>query len=114
MTLLEEELHKKRIAFMIVDGNILYLKYSKMSHREWAEQLGISKSKFDSLVRGFIRDGGIYYYQGDFETNDKVIEVALDTCDIIAKENGLVDYEVYCGFVIGKIGEEWKPILKIK
>lgn len=110
----EKEFHKSRIAFVILDGEIKYLKNSDMSHKEWCDSLGISDEVFQSLVRGYVYNGMIVYYCGDFKYDETVINIAVDTNERIASELGLEDYSVYCGCAKGNIGEIWKPILKIK
>ena len=38
--------HKKRIAFMIIDNEILFLEHSTMSHFEWYTSLNYKKGRF--------------------------------------------------------------------
>ncbi len=110
----ERDFHINRIAFIIVDNEIKYLRNSSLSHKEWCLSLGISDESYNNLVRGYIKDNEIVYYQGDFKYNDYVIKVCTDTYERVAKDNNLKDYSVYCGVIKGKIGEKWKPILKVK
>lgn len=110
----EINFHKERIAFIIYNNEIKYLENSSMSHEEWCTSLGIDNNTFMKLVRGYIMNNEIVYYQGDFEYNEEVINTCIDTYEQIASYNNLVDYSVYCGVLKGKIGEVWKPILKVK
>lgn len=110
----EKVFHKNRIAFLIKDDGIKYLKDSTFSHLEWCRKLGISESEYENIVRGYVYMGDIVYYYGDFKYDERVIDTALATYEEIAKYAELKDYSVYCGVAKGKIGELWKPILKIK
>ncbi len=110
----EKEFHKKRIAFIIYHGRILYLRNSELSHEEWCDSLGISNEEFNKLVRGYIFNNDIVYYQSDFKYNEEVINTCVDTYKQVALDNNLKDYNVYCGLLKGKVGELWKPILKVK
>lgn len=110
----EESFHTQRVAFIIVEGEIKYLRDSKMSHKEWCDTLGISDEYFDTMIRSYIYNGDIVYYYGDFKYDERTINVATDTYEKIAADNGMINYSVYCGVQKGKPGELWPPILKIK
>lgn len=110
----EEIFHTKRVAFLILGDEIKYLKNSTLSHFEWCKELGISKDIYDSLVRGYAYNGDIVYYTGEFKYDERVINTALNTYQKIANHLDMKDYSVYCGVLKGKVGEIWKPILKIK
>lgn len=110
----EKKFHMARVAFIILNNEIKYLRNSEMSHIEWCRELGISEDEFNNIVRGYVYNGEIVYYYGDFKYDERVINMAVDTYEKIARDNGLVNYSVYCGVAKGKVGEIWKPILKIK
>lgn len=110
----EISFHKDIIAFVVYNNEIKYLKDSMLSYEAWCDTLGIDKVSFNKLIRGYIMNNEIIYYQGDFEYNEEVINTCVDTYETIAKDNNLVNYSVYCGVVKGKVGEIWKPILKVK
>ena len=46
--------HKRRIAFMIIDNEIMFLEHSTMSHYEWYTSLKYKKEDFKNIVRGDI------------------------------------------------------------
>lgn len=105
----EEEFHKSRVAFLFYRGDILYLTHSTYSHAMWCRSLGISDEEFPSLVRGYVRENSIVYYQGDFSWNEHVVQVALSTYEKIASTLQLEDYRVYCGVKKGEVGTIWEP-----
>lgn len=105
----EKEFHKSRVAFIIYKGEIQYLAHSTFSHEEWCRSLGITDQEFSSLVRGYVRDNRIVYYQGDFAWNEEVLQTALSTYSQIASALCLEDYSVYCGVKKGNVGSIWEP-----
>ncbi len=110
----DKEFYQSGIAFIIYQGHIFYLKNSFLSHEEWCSALGINKDLYMKLVRGYIKNNEIVFYQGNFKYNEEVINICIDTYKQIAFDNNLRDYSVYCGVIKGKVGEKWKPILKVK
>lgn len=65
-----------RIAFMIINNQILFLKDCVMSHNKWYKSLNLPEEKFSITIRGFVKDNMIIYYKGDFNYDDEVIEFA--------------------------------------
>ncbi len=109
----ESNFHKGRVAFIVYKDKIQYLKNSEMSHKEWCDSLGIKDIEFDNIVRGYINEERIVYYQGDFEYNQNTIDVSKNTYKQIVKDLDIVNYNVYCGVIKGEIGKPWDPIIKI-
>lgn len=105
----ENEFHSQRLAFAIFNDGIHYCPMGQ-SHHEWLVDSHIMcEEDFNTIVRGYIDNTGLYFYQGDFETNKVVEAVALEWCDRITQ-----DKPVYCGAIKGKVGERWRPIKRIK
>lgn len=104
----EKEFHMQRIAFAIINNKV-YTSSAGLSHKEWliGENL-ISENEFDDIIRGFIDETGIYFYQGDFEQNEDVQKAARKYGPTLAPNS-----PIYCGMYKGKIGERWKPIICI-
>lgn len=106
----EQEFHNQRKAFAIIDGKLTWCPKG-LSHKEWLVDTGIiSQYAFDNeLVRGYMDDTGIYFYQGDFKNNDYV--------EIVAR-SWLCKFDqtlpVYCGVIKGKVGERWRPVKRIR
>lgn len=106
----EQEFHNQRKAFAIFDGKLNWCPKG-LSHKEWLVDTGlISQYIFDTeLIRGYVDETGIYFYQGDFTTNEYVETVA---------KSWLCEFDstlpVYCGVVKGQVGERWKPIKQIR
>ena len=99
------EFHKSRTAFMIIENKVLYLTNSTMTHYEWAQSLGLAMNCFDEITRGFVNDGFIVFYKGNFDYDDKIIEDANAYAGKVAKHCKLKSANVYVGMKIGKIGK---------
>lgn len=108
------QFHQSRIAFMLIDENIIYLENSKMGHDEWFLSLGYPIEEFDLITRGYYKDGKIIFYRGDFVFDDKVISDAKMYSKQIMTYVNDFEAEVYVGVKRGKIGTPWMPILKIE
>lgn len=105
----EQEYHNSRTTFAIMDGNIHYGPKG-LSHKDWLVGRGIiSEDAYNEIVRGYFDDSGIYFYQGNFETNDLVENTARTVANQF--DNNL---PIYCGCIIGEIGEKWKPIKQLR
>lgn len=104
-----ETFHKQRTAFIILDNRVLYLKNSKLSHLQWAKNLGIDETKFNSLTRGYILNNDIVFYKGNFDFDEQVIDNAKKFSETIKKECSLSQANVYAGLIIGKIGTIYPP-----
>ena len=108
----EKEFHKSRVAFLILNGEIHYLRNNEMSHTEWYDTLD-SNEDFSEITRGYVLNNNIVYYFGDFEYDGRTIEVAKKTHQKIAADNGLCEYSVYCGVTKGSVGDVWPPKFKV-
>lgn len=105
----EKEFHTVRKAFAYYDGKLNWCP-SGLSHYEWLVDGGIlQEAQFDDIVRGYTYNGAIYFYSGDFETNEYVEDIAKMLCNSIDMTS-----PVYCGLVKGKIGDQWEPIKRIR
>lgn len=104
-----ENFHKNRIAFMILGKRVLFLKNSTLSHLQWAQNLGIDIKKFNCLTRGYVLNGDIVFYKGNFEFDERVIEDAKNFSKAIKKECSLTSAKVYVGVVVGEHGSIYPP-----
>lgn len=109
----EQKFHQSRVAFMIIDDEVMYLRDSGMSHLEWYLSLGLSEDKFDEVVRGYYKNGRIIFYKGDFSYDEEVITCAENYSGYIMKEVQDDDALVFAGVKKGKIGEPWDPVVQI-
>ena len=112
----EETFHKNRVAFLIINDEILFLQNSGMSHYDWAKSLGEEKfdiNDFNKITRGYTLENNIYFYSGNFEVNDKVIADAKNYTPIICEKFGLSSPNVYGGMNVGEVGTVWTPKIKI-
>lgn len=105
----EQEFHNQRRAFAIFDDKLNWCPKG-LSHKEWLVGGNLfDEAQFSELVRGFVDETGVYFYSGDFETNEYVEDVAKSWMNSIDK-----DLPVYCGVYKSRIGERWKPKKKIR
>ena len=101
------DFHKRRIAFIIIDNNIHFIKNSGMSHWEVCERMNISKEIFNKLTRGFYLNGDIVFYKDNFIYDENVIEEGIKYLDIIKKECRIDKANIYFGLIIDKEKEIW-------
>lgn len=105
----EQEFHNQRIAFAIYNDKLNYCPKG-LSHYDWLVKGNIvDEFVFNGLVRGYMDETGIYFYSGDFETNDYVENMAKAWCNSLDSSK-----PVYCGVIRGEVGERWKPIKQIR
>ena len=77
--------HKQRIAFIIYQDKVYYMKDTSLSHWEYAQTLGISKENFDTLCRGYYLNEKLIFYKGNFEYDDTLIDYAKQYFDEIKR-----------------------------
>lgn len=105
----EQAYHNSRTTFAILNNTLVFGPHG-LSHADWLMgNLSLDKDSFNSVVRGYYDESGIYFYQGEFETNAEVEEMALKYADNIDKNK-----PIYCGCIIGEVGEKWEPIKKLR
>lgn len=110
-----KKFHKERIAFAIVEGKVMYLNNSELSHIGWLVGGGlVTAEKFVGLTRGYCRDGVLTFYSGNFQGGTLVERDALNYIDSIQRDLGLdkVDF-IYCGLREGKVGDIWQPLKEL-
>ena len=100
---------KSKSSFIILKDNLLFLKDSTQSHLQWAMSLGIDESEFNALTRGYVLDGNIIFYKGNFDYDELVIKDANRYAKEIQKECSLINAKVYVGLEIGEIGSIYPP-----
>lgn len=110
----EKEFHNNREAFAYIPTNgknmITFCSTPGLSHKEWLiDRLGYSEDEFNKIIRGFKDETGVYFYVGNFETNERVEDIAKSYKEFYSGVQ-----RVFCGMIPGKIGERWKPIKEIK
>ena len=110
----ETMFHKSRVAFMIINSEILFLENSGMSHIEWYTSLNYPIENFDNIVRGYYKEGKIIFYKGDFIYDEDVINQANKFANKIKEYVKDNDAKVYAGIIKGEIGEMWPPAIEIE
>jgi len=91
----DRNFHKQRIAFIIINYNIIFIKNSEMSHWEYCESMNISKEVFNKLTRGYYLNGNIVFYKDNFIYDDKVIEEGLKYLYKIKEECKFDEANIY-------------------
>ena len=104
-----ENFHKERIAFIILNNKILYLRHSKLSHLQWANSIGISETDFNSLTRGYILNNNVVFYKGNFDFDKQVLDDAMKFAKTIKLDCNLNNVKVYAGLIAGKPGTIYPP-----
>lgn len=105
----EQAFHNSRTTFAIMNDTLMIGPVG-LSHADWLiGRLKLDNETFDKVVRGYYDESGIYFYQGEFETNDEVEAAAIKYADRID-----MNAPVFCGCHIGEVGERWKPIKQLR
>ena len=92
------EFHRKRRAFVIYDGELLFLPHgSEMSHYEYCTRIGIDRETFNAQTRGYFLDDYVCFYKNDFGYDSDVIKEALPFLDEISTHVGRDIFRVYFG-----------------
>ena len=113
----EKDFHQRRIAFIIINDEILFLKNSTLSHYEWYKELTGSedRNEFNKLVRGYYLDGSVTFYKGDFKYDEECIKAANDYCYKIKDYCKVDKLKVYCGVLaFHKTQNPWPMDLYLK
>lgn len=105
----EQLFHNNRIMFVILNGQVKYGPVG-FSHKNWlVGQNILTEAAYEQVVRGYYDETGVYFYQGNFETNNLVEATACEVSDQFDKQ-----LPIYCGCIIGEIGERWNPIKRLR
>lgn len=106
----ELRFHLSRRIFAYFDGKLNFCDKIGLSHHEWLVDGGLfCDFVFEEMVRGYVDDSGVYFYMGDFNTDEYVEKVAKSCEGYFDK-----DLPIYCGLKKGKVGERWKPITRVR
>lgn len=103
-----KEYHKERLAFILIENKLYYLKNSEMSHWEFCKEKNISKDEFNKLLRGYYKDGSIYFYKGNFTYDDDLIKETMKYLVKIKEDCRLPKMKIYFGQIIPKKDEPWQ------
>ena len=77
------------------------------------KSINIDVSNFDEITRGYALNNEIFFYHGNFDVNEKVIEDAKIYTKIIVK-NLILKIQVFTqAWKLEMIGTRWKPKVKI-
>jgi len=102
----------RRTAFLIVGGKVIYLpKNSDKSHREFAKEIGIDEKTFETLERGyFLKDKIVYFHGSDWSHDERTVAAAKKYSREIMQYCKVERAEIWCGVIVGKVGEIWSPL----
>lgn len=102
------DFHRRRIAFIVIDEKIYYIKNSGQSHWEFCQEKNISKEQFNELTRGYYIDGNIVFYKGNFIYDQALICDAMKYIIKIKKDCNLSQMKIYFGQIVPKGDEPWQ------
>lgn len=105
--------HTQRVAFLIINNSILFLKNSPMSHREWFATLSLNID-FDEIVRWYFFENKIIFYKADCLFDKMVIIAAKKFYPIIQKELGLENPEIWVGIKKDSDINPWPPVKQLR
>lgn len=124
----EINFHKMRRPFFVFpETGLLVGEYGKsMSHNDILVSLGFDKSRItyiiDKFPRGYFMDNNLVFYQGGNFIEGNILQVEEKNINIIKKY--IYDFEnifkinektdIYLGVKVGKIGDVWSKVNKIK
>ena len=103
----QREFHKKRIAFIIYNSNIEFIKNSEMSHWEYCQTKGFSKEIFNKITRGYFLKDSVVFYKDNFIYDENVIKEGLEYIELIAKECKIESFNIYFGCKIDELQKIW-------
>ncbi len=113
-----DNFHKSRIAFAFLsDGRCALNIHDVREHKIYLqEDFGVSFAEFENLIRGFIIRGRIVFYKSSaFLPIENISPQHFAVVYEKAVEFfGKGEYEVWNGLKVGKLGEQWQPIQKMK
>ena len=105
----------ERILFMIINGEIKFVKANTMDHREWFKSLGGNDSDYYNLIRGYIINNNLIFVKGhNLGYDDEVISVARKVGPLIKQQLNREDLVICCGVNPGENSDKWEPIMIIK
>ena len=106
----EREFHNSRKIFAYFDGKLNFCEEVGLSHHEWLVGGNLfCDMVFNDLVRGYVDSEGVYFYKGDFETDEYTERIASSCLNYF--DNNL---PIYCGLIKGEVGDKWKPIKSLR
>lgn len=117
----EKQMHRKRVAFAIINDTVHFIYNDERSHYTWLViDNDMKEQDFNELTRGMFLDNNLYLYGEDFGVNDNVREQAkkhVTTIYTQIEKTCKVDYfssKVYLGMIKGEVGRLWEPIEELK
>lgn len=104
------DFHKRRRAFVIYKGNVLFIKEgSPESHWEFCKKNipDITKDEFNQIIRGYYLNGDIVFYKDNFTYDEEVIKGSIKYINLIKKECHVEKVKVYFGLIVGESDGIW-------
>lgn len=101
------DFHKQRIAFVILNNEIYFIRNSEMSHWEYCQSINVTKEVFDSLTRGYYLNGNIVFYKDNFTYDNNVIAEGLKYLVRIKEECHIDKANIYFGLIVDKTKKIW-------
>lgn len=105
---------EEKILFIVIDGEIKFLKTSTMDHKEWYQSLGGDPELYDNVIRGFVMEGKLIFFKANLNYDSEVIDFATKMAIPMKKQLNQPDLKVCCGIEPGHDGQKWEAILTLK
>lgn len=100
-----------RILFIVINGEIKFIKNPTMDHKEWFQSLGGNMEEYDDTIRGFVMEGKIIFCKANLNYDSEVIDFATKMAIPMKKQLNKPDLKVCCGIDPGQNGGKWEAIL---
>ncbi len=91
------DFHKKRIAFIIINNELHFIKNGGLSHWEYCANMNITKEEFNKLIRGYYINNNVVFYKDNFIYDEDVINTSLKYLSKIKKECNVIRMNIYFG-----------------
>ncbi len=112
----ELEYTKKRVGFVIIDGKVIFQEDdNRIPTLKWMENdLHLTREQIESTIRGGTFRDRINFCVGSNYSPVDLTKVSMKNLMEILEQRHITfprtDYRILNGFIIGQVGEDWKPI----
>lgn len=92
------DFHRNRKAFIILNNTLEFLPVGEdMTHYEYCKSKGISKDKFNEIIRGYYLNNYVVFYKDNFIYDEEVINISLNYLEEISLKFSVIEFDVYFG-----------------
>lgn len=110
-----ELFHRSRIPFAIINNKLVFTMYDKRGHKEWlSETYKISNEDYEDTIRGYMKDGQVFFYKTSKFIPVDLKEIGIDTLKHIQILSmvymNVYNPECFNGMHVGEPGAKWEPL----